>query len=151
ISAIASTQEIMSQWQVGTHGGTYGGNAMGCAAAEATIDVLRDENLVENAYARGEQLRAGLREIAARYPVLGDVRGPGLMVGCEFTDPASGQPDAATTKKIVQHALEDGKLILLTCGTYSNIIRWIPPLVVSADQINAALAIFERAVAASQG
>lgn len=150
ISAIASTHEIMSQWQVGTHGGTYGGNAMGCAAAEATIEVLRDENLVENAYARGEQLRAGLSEIAARYPVLGDVRGPGLMVGCEFTDPASGQPDAATTKKIVQHALEDGKLILLTCGTYSNIIRWIPPLVVSADQINDALAIFERAVAAAQ-
>jgi 4-aminobutyrate aminotransferase len=149
ISAIAAPAELMSRWQVGTHGGTYGGNPMGCAAAEATIHVLRDEKLVENAAARGDQLRAGLRAIQQKYPALGDVRGPGLMIGCEFSDPATRQPDAAIVKRIVSHALTDGRLILLTCGTYSNIIRWIPPLVVSETQISDALAIFEQAVAAS--
>jgi 4-aminobutyrate aminotransferase-like enzyme len=139
----------MSQWQTGTHGGTYGGNAMGCAAAEATIKVIKSEKLVENAAARGRQLLDGLVEIQSRFPVLGNVRGLGLMVGCEFTNPATGQPDADITKKIVTHALDDSHLILLTCGMYANVIRWIPPLVVSEAQINEALTKFERAVAAS--
>ncbi len=146
ISAIAAPRHIMSRWQVGTHGGTYGGNAMGCAAAEATIQVMLTEKLVENAAVRGQQLRDGLVEIQRRCPVLGDVRGLGLMIGCEFTDLATGQPDAATTKKVVRHMLEQEHIVLLTCGTYSNIIRWIPPLVVSAAQIDEGLAAFERAL-----
>ena len=149
ISGIASTREIMSHWQTGTHGGTYGGNAMGCAAAEATIKVIKSEKLVENAAARGQQLLDGLAEIQSRFPVLGDARGLGLMVGCEFTNPDTGQPDAAITKKIVTHALDDSRLILLTCGMYANVIRWIPPLVVSEAQIDEALTKFEKAVAAS--
>lgn len=149
ISGIASTREIMDAWQVGTHGGTYGGNAMGCAAAEATIHVIRNEKLVENAAARGEQLMDGLAEIQSRFPVLGDVRGLGLMVGCEFTDPASGQPETAITKRVAQHLLEDDNLLILTCGTFNNVIRWIPPLVVSESQINNGLEAFERAIAAS--
>lgn len=146
ISAIASTAAIMSKWQVGTHGGTYGGNAMGCAAAEATIKVLQEEGLLENAAQRGKQLMDGLAEIQSRFPRLGDVRGLGLMVGCEFTHPNTRQPDADLTKRVAQHALEDGHLILLTCGMYANVIRWIPPLVVSETQINEGLEKFERAV-----
>lgn len=92
---------------------------------------------------------AGLAEIQSRFPVLGDVRGPGLMVGAEFTNPNTGQPDAAITKKITTHALQEGHLILLTCGMYANVVRWIPPLVVSAAQIDEALVKFEQAVAAS--
>ncbi len=149
ISAIASSREIMSKWQVGTHGGTYGGNAMGCAAAEATIKVIREEGLLENTAARGKQLMDGLAEIQSRFPALGDVRGLGLMVGCEFTNPDTGQPDADLTKRVVRHALEQGRLILLTCGMYANVIRWIPPLVVTEAQINEGLEKFERAVAAS--
>ncbi len=149
ISGIAAGREIMSRWQTGSHGGTYGGNALGCAAAEATIKVIREEGLAENAAARGRQLLEGLQEIQSRFPVLGDVRGLGLMVGCEFAHPETGQPEAEITKRIAAHALKDGHLLLLTCGMYANVIRWIPPLVVTADQINQGLEIFERAVAAS--
>jgi 4-aminobutyrate aminotransferase-like enzyme len=149
ISAIASSREIMSKWQVGTHGGTYGGNVMGCAAAEATIKVIQQEGLVENAVARGQQLMDGLAEVQSRFPALGDVRGLGLMVGCEFTNPNTGQPDDVLTKKVVNHALEDGHLLLLTCGMYGNTIRWIPPLVATESQINEGLEKFEKAVAAA--
>jgi 4-aminobutyrate aminotransferase len=149
ISGIASTREIMSKWQVGTHGGTYGGNAMGCAAAEATINVIKEEKLVENAAERGRQLLDGLAELQGRFPVLGDVRGLGLMVGCEFVNPVTGQPDPVITKKIVTHALEQEHLLLLTCGMYANTVRWIPPLVVSEAQINEGLRRFEQALMAS--
>ncbi len=148
ISAIAAPRALMSRWQTGTHGGTYGGNPMGCAAAEATIRVMQTEKLPENAAARGEQLRDGLAELQSRFPVLGDVRGLGLMVGCEFTNPATGQPDAAATRQVAQHMLAQEQVVLLTCGTYSNVIRWIPPLVVSPVQIDEALMAFERALAA---
>jgi 4-aminobutyrate aminotransferase len=147
ISGIASSQEIMSRWQVGTHGGTYGGNAMGCAAAEATLRVIKEEGLVENAAARGEQLLDGLAEIQSRFPVIGDVRGLGLMVATEFSDPKTGQPDGTITKKVVTHALKESNLILLTCGMYANVVRWIPPLVVTESQINEGLEKFEKAVA----
>ena len=146
ISGIASSQEIMSRWQVGTHGGTYGGNAMGCAAAEATLRVIKEEGLVENAAARGEQLLDGLAEIQSRFPVIGDIRGLGLMVATEFSDPKTGQPDAAITKKVVTQALKESNLILLTCGMYANVVRWIPPLVVTESQINEGLEKFEKAV-----
>lgn len=149
ISGIASSRAIMSKWQVGTHGGTYGGNIMGCAAVEATIDVIQKEGLVENAAVRGQQLMDGLAEIQSRYPVLGDVRGLGLMVGTEFTNPDTGQPAADIAKKVTTHALAEGHLVLLTCGMYANTVRWIPPLVVTEAQINSALEIFEKALAAA--
>lgn len=149
ISGITASREIMSRWQTGSHGGTYGGNAIGCAAAEATVRVLRDEGLIDNAAARGRQLMDGLLEIQSRFPVLGDVRGLGLMVGCEFTNPETDQPDAGIAKRATTYALNEGKLILLTCGMYANVIRWIPPLVVTESQINQGLEIFEQAVAAA--
>jgi 4-aminobutyrate aminotransferase-like enzyme len=149
ISGIAASRELMSRWQVGTHGGTYGGNAMGCAAAEATIKVIQEEGLVENAAVRGRQLLDGLAEIQSRFPVIGDVRGLGLMAATEFTDPKTRQPDAAITKKVVTQALQENDLILLTCGMYANVIRWIPPLIVSESQINEGLEKFEKAVATS--
>jgi 4-aminobutyrate aminotransferase-like enzyme len=71
------------------------------------------------------------------------------MVGCEFSDPESGQPDAALTKRIARHALQEGHLILLTCGMYANVIRWIPPLIATEAEINEGLTRFEQAVAAS--
>ncbi len=149
ISGIAANRELMSKWQVGTHGGTYGGNPMGCAAAEATIKVIQEEGLVKNAVERGQQLIAGLSEIQGRFSVLGDVRGLGLMIATEFTNPDTGQPDPTITKKITAHALQESNLILLTCGLYANVVRWIPPLVVTAIQIDEALEKFEKAVAAS--
>ncbi len=149
ISGIASTKEIMGKWQRGAHGGTYGGNPIGCAAAEATIGVLLDEGLIDNAAARGRQLIEGLREIQARFPALGDVRGLGLMIGCEFVNPDTGEPDGQLVNTILRHAREEGRLLLLPCGTYGNVVRWIPPLVVTDRQIAEALDTFEEAMSAS--
>ncbi len=146
ISAIGARAELMAHWKPGTHGGTYGGgNAVAAAAAAATIDVIRDEKLVENAVVQGDRLMAGLRDLQAEYPEIGDVRGRGLMVGVEFTG-QDHQPAAEIATR-VQKACIERNLLLLTCGTYGNVIRWIPPLVVNSQQIDEALAIFNEAMA----
>jgi 4-aminobutyrate aminotransferase len=146
ISAVGASREIMAKWSPGTHGGTYGGgNGVTAVAASTTIDVLRDEKLPENAAARGAQLLEGLRDLQAEYPIIGDVRGGGLMVATEFTD-ANGQPDGAMATAVQQACLRRN-LLLLTCGSYGNVIRWIPPLVVTETQINEALTIFNEALA----
>ena len=144
ISGIASRRELMAKWKPGSHGGTYGGgSAIASAAALATIQTIEEEKLVENAAKRGEQLRAGLSELQSNFPVIGDVRGLGLMVATEFSK--DGQPDDNTAKEIQQACLARN-LLLLTCGTYENIIRWIPPLIVSDEQIEDALGIFAKAL-----
>jgi len=146
ISGIAASAELMNKWRPGTHGGTYGGgNALVAAAASATIDVIREEKLVKNAAAQGDYLMARLCDLQAEFPVIGDVRGHGLMIATEFTG-ADGKPDAVTAKAVAQAALEQ-RLMLLTCGTYGNVIRWIPPLIVTREQIDAGLEIFARALA----
>ena len=145
ISAIGASRELMKKWKPGSHGGTYGGgSAIASAAALATIEVLIDEGLIENAAERGAQLIGLLNKLQIRYPVVGDVRGLGLMVAAEFTK--DGKPDQESAKS-VQKACLDRKLLLLSCGTFENVIRWIPPLIVSSGQIEEALAIFEDALA----
>ncbi|MCI0576576.1 MAG: aminotransferase class III-fold pyridoxal phosphate-dependent enzyme, partial [Chloroflexi bacterium] len=134
LSGLAASRALMSKWQPGTHGGTYGGNAVAAAAAVATIQVIRGEGLLDNAVARGQQLRDGLEELQVRWPFLGDVRGPGLMVGVEIGVPGRG-PDKDLAGRIQAQCLA-ANMLLLTCGTYGNVIRWIPPLVVTEQQIN---------------
>lgn len=143
MSGIAAPLALMQRWLPGSHGGTYGGNALAAAAAVATIEVLLEEGLLENATARGAQLMAGLRERQAVYPFFGDVRGLGLMVGLEIGVPGRG-PDPDLARRIQQACLERG-LLLLTCGTFGNVIRWVPPLVVTEGQIAAALEIMDDA------
>ena len=145
LSGIAARPDLMEKWIPGSHGGTYGGNAVSCAAAAATIRVLREEELVENSARMGQHLLAGLRAMQKRFPGMGDVRGLGLMVAAEFTT-ADGKPDTTTAKAIRVKCLEQG-LMLLTCGPYGNVIRWIPPLIVTQGQLDEALEIFEDAVA----
>jgi 4-aminobutyrate aminotransferase len=149
LSGIAARPELMEKWQTGTHGGTYGGNAVSCAAAVATIRVIRDEGLLENATKMGEALKTGLRQLQRRYPQIGDVRGLGLMVGSEFVKD-DRQPDAKSAKALLT-ACRDRGLLLLTCGSYGNVLRWIPPLVVDEGHIDEGLNIFEDAVAATLG
>ena len=145
ISAIASRAELMAHWTPGTHGGTYGGgNAIALAAACATIDVIQDEGLVANAAEMGLYLTTKLVELQKKYPVMGDIRGRGLMVAIEFTD-ANGAPDAATSNAVLAGCLERN-LLLLNCGSYQNVIRWIPPLIVTREQIDEAVGIFEQAM-----
>jgi 4-aminobutyrate aminotransferase len=142
LSGIASRRELMDRWIVGTHGGTYGGNAVACAAGVATIKVLREEGLVENSARMGKYMLARLQDIQQRHPVIGEVRGIGLMIATEFT----GEHHGKDVTNAVQKACLNENLLLLTCGTYGNVIRWIPPLIVTQEQIDTALAIFERAV-----
>ncbi len=148
ISAIGAPAEIMGRWPTGAHGGTYGGNPIGCAAALATIDVLTAPGFLDNVNARGEQLRAGLRALAADHPAIIDVRGPGLMVGCELVD-ASGAPDAARVAAIAAHCRDDGRLLLMNAGTAGNVLRWMPPLVVTEAEIERALTVFGAALVAT--
>ena len=145
ISAIASRRELMAKWKPGTHGGTYGGgSAIPMAAARASIEVMREEKLAENAAKMGERLMDGLSELQQRYPVIGDVRGRGLMVATEFTQ-ANREADPATTSAVLNGCLSRN-MLLLKCGSYENVIRWIPPLVVNAQQIDEALTTFEAAL-----
>lgn len=150
ISAIAAPAALMDKWIPGTHGGTYGGgSAIAVSAACATIDVIRDENLVENSAKMGGYLAEKLNQLAAQFPVIGDVRGHGLMVGVEFTD-ENGEPDAKMADAVLKACLEQN-LLLLVCGSYKNVIRWIPPLIVTAEQIDEAVAQFAQALKAVEG
>jgi 4-aminobutyrate aminotransferase len=144
LSGVFSRLDLMKKWQTGTHGGTYGGNAVACAAGVATIKAMQAEKMPENARLRGAQLMNHLRRIQLDFPVIGDVRGLGLMIGVEFRT-TERKPDKATTKAVVQ-ACFDRKLLLLTCGTYDNVIRWIPPLVVTEQQIDEAIDIFTESL-----
>jgi 4-aminobutyrate aminotransferase len=146
LSGIAASRDIMVKGWTGSQGGTYGGNAVACAAALATLEVIRDEGLVENARVRGAQLLDGLRKVAADHPAIGDVRGLGLMVGSEFTTP-DGQPDTQTAQRAQRAAGERG-LLLLTCGAWSQVVRMIPALVVTAEQVDEAVQIWAEAVRA---
>ncbi|MEJ5240498.1 MAG: aminotransferase class III-fold pyridoxal phosphate-dependent enzyme [Anaerolineales bacterium] len=147
LSGVFAPLDLMRKWEVGSHGGTYGGNAVACAAAVATIQAMREERMIENAQERGAELMSGLRRLQEEYPQIGDVRGLGLMIGTEFL--VDGRPEKAKplTKALI-HAAEERGLLLLTCGTYDNTIRWIPPLNVSREQVQEGLRIFEEALQA---
>jgi len=147
LSAIAASTELMLRARPGSQGGTYGGNAVACAAAIATLDVIADEGLVDNAASEGARLLDGARAIAKDHPVIGDVRGLGLMVASEFTD-ADGTPDGATAGKVQRAAAERG-MLLLTCGPFGNVVRMIPPLVVNSAQVDDGLGIWGEAVASA--
>lgn len=134
----------MDAWGPGAHGTTYGGNAVGTAAAVATFEVIRSEGLVENSAKMGERMIAGLREIQADFPVIGDVRGLGLMVATEFVTPDGG-PNTEMARKVIEKCWER-KLLLITCGTWEQCIRIIPPLIVSEAQIDEFLDTYRWAV-----
>ncbi|MCX6519922.1 MAG: aminotransferase class III-fold pyridoxal phosphate-dependent enzyme [Actinobacteria bacterium] len=141
-AALGTRRELDDKWTTGSHGGTYGGNSMGCAAALATIEIMSDPAFLENVNARGEQLQAGIRELQREHDVIVQVRGLGLMVGTEFSD-------AARVAAITKHCFEEGRLILMNAGTYGRTLRWMPPLVVTEGEIDLALAAFGAALKAT--
>jgi 4-aminobutyrate aminotransferase len=145
LSGIAARGDLMDSWTPGSHGGTFGANAVACAAAHATIQVIRDEDLLGNAQSMGARLLDGLHDLQRDQPsMIGDVRGLGLMVATEFVT-EDGAPNPEAAKRVQKSCLED-RLLLLTCGTYSNVIRWMPPLVVQQEQIDQALSIYRSAL-----
>jgi 4-aminobutyrate aminotransferase len=144
MSAIAAPLELMKHWTKGTHGGTYGGNPVAAAAASETVQVILEEGLLQNALDRGRQLMDGLEEMQGRWPFMADIRGLGLMVGLEIGVPGRG-PDKDLASRIQAKCLEN-KMLILTCGTFGNVIRWIPPLVVTKQQIEDSLVILEGSI-----
>ena len=151
LSGIIARTEIMDRMPPGAHGGTYGGNVVSCAAAMATLDVIEEEGLAQNARERGQQFLAGLRALAASHPSMGDVRGLGLMVAVEFVKPGEGDgrvPNSEITKR-VQKECFDRRLLLLTAGTSVNVVRIIPPLVTTAEEVDLALSIIAEALDAA--
>ncbi len=151
LSGILARKDIMERFAPGTHGGTYGGNVVSCAAANATLDVIEEEGLVANARARGEQFLAGLRALQAKHASIGDVRGLGLMVAMELVRPGEGDGRVANPEltKRIQKECFDRKLLMLTAGTSVNVLRIIPPLVTTADEVGLALGIIGEALAAA--
>ncbi len=149
LSGIIARADLVARWRPGAHGGTYGGNVVACAAANATLDVIEDEGLLANARERGAQMLAGLRAVADRHPAIGDVRGLGLMLALEFVRPGEGDgrvPDADLAKRVIAGALER-RLIVLSAGAWGNVARIIPPLVTTTAEVDLALAVLEGAIA----
>jgi 4-aminobutyrate aminotransferase-like enzyme len=138
-SALGARAEIMARWPKGSHGGTYGGNPIGCAAALASIDVMTEPGFLDNVNERGAQLRSGLSQLTASDDRIVQVRGVGLMNATEFAD-------AAVCDAVRRHCFEHGKLLLMNAGTYGTVLRWMPPLVVDEAEITRALDAFADAL-----
>ncbi|RAP64530.1 4-aminobutyrate--2-oxoglutarate transaminase [Achromobacter sp. HZ01] len=147
ISGVVGRAEIMDAPAAGGLGGTYAGNPLAVAAAHAVLDVIAEEKLCERAALLGEKLRAHLEGLRATVPGIADVRGLGSMVALELNDAASGKPDAEAVKRVQARALERG-LILLSCGVYGNVLRFLYPLTIPDAQFDRALAILSEVLAA---
>ena len=147
LSALVSSRDLQERWGRGAHGSTYGGNPVACAAGVAVLETIRDEDLVANADARGAELRAGLAKIAAEDERIGDIRGPGLMVGVEFVrDRATREPDGTLPDELMAACADNG-LLVLTCGRRHEVVRWIPPLDATSAEIAEAVEIFGESLA----
>jgi 4-aminobutyrate aminotransferase len=144
LSGVAARRELMERWHAGSHGGTYGGNAVACAAAVATIAAIREDGMIDNAARTGGILKHELGALRGQHSSIGDVRGLGLMVGVELVS-ENDAPNGALAKQVLAGARERG-LLLLNCGPYDNVIRFIPPLMVDENQVRQAVKIFEEAL-----
>ena len=138
-SALGTRRELDDKWPTGSHGGTYGGNPMGCAAALATIEVLTADGFMANVNERGRQLADGLRRLQEHHASIVQVRALGLMIAAQFDT-------AVRTSAIVSHCLREGKLITMTAGAAGTTLRFMPPLTVSSDEIDLALAALDKAL-----
>ena len=144
LSAVVANRSVMDTWEPGSHGGTFGGNVIACAAGLATLDVMREEKLPENAAQVGTYLMKQIQEMQSGNPSIGDVRGRGLMIGVEFVkSDGSGNPDAV--KKIIQKGHEHSTL-MITAGTNDDVVRLAPPLVLNYEQADEFLDVFSKCV-----
>ncbi|HEY4569710.1 MAG TPA: 4-aminobutyrate--2-oxoglutarate transaminase [Kribbella sp.] len=141
LGAVTGRADIMDAPHVGGLGGTYGGNPVACAAALAAMDTIESDDLPARAREIGELMLPALRELAARHPVIGDVRGRGAMIAIELV--SDDQPDAAATSAIAKACHAEG-LIVLTAGTYGNVLRFLPPLVISPELVREALGVIGK-------
>ncbi len=148
LAGLTGRAELMNAVHEGGLGGTYGGNPVAAAAALATIKTLRDRNLVARAREIGDTLLRTLHSLQQDVAIIGDVRGRGAMVAMELTQPGTKTPNAAAAKSIVNYCNQHG-VIVLACGTYGNVIRLLPPLVISDEQLADGLSVLGAAVRAA--
>lgn len=146
ISAVTGRSEIMDAPEVGQIGGTFGGSPLGCTAALATIETIREEGLVERATAIGQTIMTRLRSLQEQVPQVGDVRGLGAMCALELVkDPVTKEPDPELTAAVIRECHQNG-LVVMSAGIYSNVIRLLCPLVITDAQLHEGLDVLERAV-----
>ena len=148
LSAVTGRSEMMDATHAGGLGGTYGGNPLACAAALATIEAFEHDGLIERARELGARLFERLGELQSGDARIGDVRGRGAMIAIEFVDPATGEPDAALTARVASASIAQG-VVVLTCGTYGNVIRFLPPLTISDALLDEGLDVVAAALAAA--
>jgi 4-aminobutyrate aminotransferase/(S)-3-amino-2-methylpropionate transaminase len=146
LAAVTGRAEIMDATHTGGLGGTYGGNPVACAAALASIDAFENEGLIERAREIGDLLKGRLHVLQQGDPRIGDVRGHGAMIAAEFVDPTTGAPDAALTAAVAKASIAEG-VIVLTCGTYGNVIRFLPPLSIGDELLHEGLDVVAAALA----
>ncbi|PYD01717.1 4-aminobutyrate--2-oxoglutarate transaminase [Microbacterium esteraromaticum] len=145
LAGVTGRAEIMDAAHAGGLGGTYGGNPIACAAALAAIDAFENDGLVERAQQIGTVLTERLRAIRENDPRLGDIRGHGAMIAVEFVDAETGAPDAALTGAVAKACVAEG-VIILTCGTFGNVIRFLPPLSIGDDLLNEGIDVLAAAL-----
>jgi 4-aminobutyrate aminotransferase / (S)-3-amino-2-methylpropionate transaminase / 5-aminovalerate transaminase len=147
LAAVTGREEIMDAVHPGGLGGTYGGNPVACAAALGALETMESEDLAGRARRIGEIMLPRLRKLASSFPVIADVRGRGAMLALELTRPGTLEPDAATTAAVARHCHANG-LVTLTAGTFGNVLRFLPPLVIGDDLLEEGLGLLEDAFAA---
>ncbi|MGH2429649.1 MAG: aspartate aminotransferase family protein [Candidatus Limnocylindria bacterium] len=145
LSGILASRELLDRFAPGVHGGTYGGNAVACAAALATLDVIEDEDLATNARRQGERLLTEASRAGADHPSVAEVRGRGLMIGIELAEAGALTPRPDLAKDLLREAMARN-VLLLTCGTYGQVVRIIPPLVTTGGEVDLALAAIGEAL-----
>src|SRR5208337_41519 len=147
LSAVVGRSEMMNSPQAGGLGGTYGGNPVCCAAALAVLEIFEEEDLLQRAERLGTKIRARFEDFYKRFELVGDVRGLGPMLALELVrDRETKEPAAAEAKALVKFCYERG-LVILSCGTFSNVIRSLMPLVITDEQLERGLAIMEEGIA----
>ena len=150
LAAVCGRADIMDAANPGGLGGTYGGNPIGIAAAHAVLDVIVEEKLCERAERLGQRLKQRLEGLRGDVPEISDIRGPGFMNAVEFADPKSKAPDAGFAGRVREIALGKG-LILLTCGIYGNVIRFLSPITIQDDVFSEGLDILETSIREARG
>ncbi len=147
MSAIVSTKEIMDSWKPGMHGTTFGGHPVCAAAGLAVLKAFEEEHILENCNTQGKYLKERLLELQKKYPVMGDVRGLGLMMAVEFINPEDKSPSADALNKVKEYCFNHG-MLTLSCGVYGNGFRFATPLNIQRADLDKGLAIFEDAMKA---
>ena len=146
LAGVTGNAEIMDSVHASGLGGTYGGNPIACAAALGAMETMEEENLVARAQHIGEILGAALRDLAKKYPVIGEVRGRGAMQAIELVEAGTKKPNTAAMNAVVKYCQSKGVLVL-TAGTYSNVVRFLPPLVITDELLKDALSVLDEAFA----